>query len=383
MNEQAKRIEKQMVQLVLTQSFFATLLLRLKIEENNAPWNPTACTDGVHIYWNHDFIKGLTDGEVRALLVHEVMHPALGHLWRIGTRDMKKANIAADHAVNLFIQSINDEAKKLGHAEPLPLPKNGCCDKKYTGMGMEEIYNLLPEPKKQYVGFGEFTKPKAGNGDKDEKGQGQGNTEADWKVAVIQAANAAKLCGTQSAALDRLVNATAKPQVPWQRLLENFVSLTSDDDYDWQKFDRRYIDEGWYFPTVYSERVGELAIIVDTSGSIGDDILSQFTSEVQELMHSMKPSKLVVYYADTEICGTEEFECGDKIVFKAKGGGGTDFAKPLKEVKKRGIVPQCLIYLTDLYGTFPKTPPPFPVIWVVTPGGDKREVPFGDIARMI
>jgi len=376
MNEQAKRVEKQMVQLVLTQSFFATLLLRMKIEENNAPWNPTACTDGVRIYWNSGFIKGLTDGEIRALLVHEVMHPALGHLWRIGSRDLQKSNIAADHAVNLFIQSINEEAQKQGHQPPLPLPKNGCCDKKYVGMGMEEIYSLLPESKnKKYSGFGEFTKPAAG--------KDQSNTEADWKIAVVQAANAAKLCGNQSAALDRLVNDTTKPQVPWQRLLENFVSLSSDDDYDWLKFDRRYVDEGWYFPTVYSERVGELAVIIDTSGSIGEDTLSQFRSEVQELMHTMKPSKLVVFYADTEICATQEFESGDKIEFKAKGGGGTDFAKPLKEVKKRGIVPQCLIYLTDLYGTFPKEAPPFPLIWVVTPGGDKREVPFGEIARMV
>src|SRR6266478_2000334 len=109
MNEQAKRIEKQMVQIVLTQSFFATLLLRMKIEENNAA-GPTMCTDGEHIYWNADFVKSISDDEIRAVLVHEVLHPALGHLWRIGGRDMQKWNIATDFQINDFIEAVNEEA---------------------------------------------------------------------------------------------------------------------------------------------------------------------------------------------------------------------------------------------------------------------------------
>jgi predicted metal-dependent peptidase len=402
MNEQAKRIEKQMVQLVLTQSFFATLLLRMKIQQKPDDWflarglPTTMCTDGEHIDWSETFVKSLSDGEIRGLLVHEVMHPAMGHLWRIGKRDIRKFNKAADHAINLFIESVNKEAVAAGQPAPLPLPPGGCCDKKYEGMSAEEIYGLLPaEPKgnksgKGKGGYGEFTHPSAnGDGnsgqDGDKPGEGSGgNTEADWKIAVVQAANAAKLCGNTSACLERLVGAVVKPTVPWQSILERFVTAATADDYDWTRFDRRYIDEGWYFPDLYSDKVGELAIVIDTSGSIGDDTLNQFQSEVQELMSVMHPSKLVVYYADTEICATQEFECGDPVKFTPKGGGGTDFAKPLKAVAKRGNHPECLIYLTDLYGTFPTKAPPFPLIWVVTPDGDKRrDVPFGEVTRMI
>jgi predicted metal-dependent peptidase len=100
---------------------------------------------------------------------------------------------------------------------------------------------------------------------------------------VVQAANAAKLCGNTSACLDRLVGAVVKPTVPWQRILERFVNAATADDYDWTRFDRRYLDSGWYFPDLYSDKVGELAIVIDTSGSIGDDTLNQFQSEVQSL----------------------------------------------------------------------------------------------------
>jgi hypothetical protein len=69
MTDQAKRIEKQMVQLVLTQSFFATLLLRMKIEEKPDEWftaygmSPTMCTDDEHNRWSKNFDKFLTDGQ--------------------------------------------------------------------------------------------------------------------------------------------------------------------------------------------------------------------------------------------------------------------------------------------------------------------------------
>lgn len=41
------------------------------------------------------------------------------------------------------------------------------------------------------------------------------------------------------------------------------------------------------------------------------------------------------------------------------------------------------IYFTDGYGSFPKTPPETPVLWVVVPGGlESIRFPFGEVARM-
>ncbi len=42
----------------------------------------TAETDGKRIIWNPTFVAGLTDEELRFVLIHEVLHCAHGHLWR-------------------------------------------------------------------------------------------------------------------------------------------------------------------------------------------------------------------------------------------------------------------------------------------------------------
>ena len=48
------------------------------------------------------------------------------------------------------------------------------------------------------------------------------------------------------------------------------------------------------------------------------------------------------------------------------GGGGTDFRPVFEEIKKRGVQPQFLVYLTDGYGTYPDIAPDYPVLWLST-----------------
>jgi hypothetical protein len=46
---------------------------------------------------------------------------------------------------------------------------------------------------------------------------------------------------------------------------------------------------------------------------------------------------------------------------------------------ERGIVPQTLVFLTDLSGAFPKEVPPHPVLWAST---ESRVAPFGQVIPM-
>jgi len=57
------------------------------------------------------------------------------------------------------------------------------------------------------------------------------------------------------------------------------------------------------------------------------------------------------------------------------GGGGTSFVPPFDLLAEEGIVPACLVYFTDMYGSFPENPG-YPVIWCST-SADK-EAPFGE-----
>jgi predicted metal-dependent peptidase len=62
-----------------------------------------------------------------------------------------------------------------------------------------------------------------------------------------------------------------------------------------------------------------------------------------------------------------------------KGGGGTNFIPAFEKVEELGIRPDCLIFFTDGYGTFPTEPPPYPVVWVMT---TDIVAPFGETIKV-
>jgi predicted metal-dependent peptidase len=66
---------------------------------------------------------------------------------------------------------------------------------------------------------------------------------------------------------------------------------------------------------------------------------------------------------------------------RAVGGGGTCFEPAFRKLDELGIVPDCLVYLTDGYGSFPDHPPAYPVIWAIIPGG-RNSCPWGEVVKV-
>jgi len=69
------------------------------------------------------------------------------------------------------------------------------------------------------------------------------------------------------------------------------------------------------------------------------------------------------------------------VKLTAKGGGGTDFAPVFDYADKNLPDIQCLIYLTDLQGSFPEAEPSYPTMWISNSTTDTA--PFGQVVRMI
>jgi len=79
--------------------FFGILAISLPLVPDEH--TETAATDGARIYYNPAWFEQLRrqdDGYVMGVLAHEVMHPAMGHLWRRGERNAPKWNVAAPAA---------------------------------------------------------------------------------------------------------------------------------------------------------------------------------------------------------------------------------------------------------------------------------------------
>ncbi len=64
---------------------------------------------------------------------------------------------------------------------------------------------------------------------------------------------------------------------------------------------RRFISSNLYLPSMYSEGLGDVVIVIDTSGSISDTELIDFQSEVNCILEDTQPEKVYVLYCDTQV----------------------------------------------------------------------------------
>lgn len=189
----------------------------------------------------------------------------------------------------------------------------------------------------------------------------------------------AQACGRAPDGIDRQVEEARESAQDWRAILREFIAATSPTDYRWSPPNRRFIASGLYLPSIDRSGVGEIAIVVDTSGSIGAEELAQFAGEITAIHDEVKPERIYIVYCDAAVQSVEEFGPSDSIQLSPKGGGGTDFEPPFVWLKEQGIEPKCLIYLTDLCCRSYPEPPPYPVLWVTD---SRREAPFGETLRI-
>jgi predicted metal-dependent peptidase len=201
----------------------------------------------------------------------------------------------------------------------------------------------------------------------------------DWQIAVEQAENVAKLAGKLPAGVTRGLEAAKSARVDWRELLRRAWSETIPADYSWTRPNRRHVWAGLYLPGITSEGVGEIAIAVDRSGSINARQLGLFEAEVRSILAGQQPRLVHVLYFDTDVQKVETYQAGQPVKLAPIGSGGTDFRPCFYWLEERGITPQTLVFLTDLWGTFPSDAPPYPVLWAST---DNRTVPFGQVIPM-
>jgi predicted metal-dependent peptidase len=132
--------------------------------------------------------------------------------------------------------------------------------------------------------------------------------------------------------------------------------------------------------------MGPLAVVIDTSGSCDDTLVAQFGGELRGIFDDLSPARLTVLYADSRVAGREVFLPGDFVTLDPVGGGGTDFCPALAELEDEDDPPVAVVYLTDLYGTYPNAEPPFPVLWATTTNPDTLSEyyrpPWGEVVEI-
>ena len=375
-----KKIQVSRGQCLMDEPFIGTLLCRLIIKERNDI--PTMATEGKHIFYNREFVESLSLDDLKFVMMHEVYHCAFFHHTRRGYRDPKLWNIAGDYAINPIL--VNSGRRML---------ESGLYDKKYDGWSAEKIYDDILD-NAEIVEMAENMEGDCGGTgifvDASETEAGRAESEADWNQRIVAAVESAKMRGTVPGGFENYVKEFLDPKVPWHDKLRQYAIDQVRSDYNWTKPMKKMIAEGVYLPSEQPEDgINKAVVVKDTSGSITHypELLQQFGGEISSMLEEGLIEEMYVLDVDSEVQGVQLLTKEDTPLTElgVNGGGGTAFEPAFEWVEENNIYPSLFIYLTDMYGSFPDTPPNYPVIWVAydsSPEYYRDKCTFGDIIEV-
>lgn len=281
--------------------FYTTIMYALDIYISEDV--PTAATDGLFIKFNPVFLGSLDKDEQEFLLAHEIMHVCYEHALRVGERDWKKWNIANDHVINLELKDFN-----------MKMPKGGYADRKYKGMSSEDVYELLPDPPKDYEG------DLIPNPSKEAK-----ETIKDALIQAVMQAKMSNQVGNIPQSILRKVDDWLNPVLPWYTILQKYMNTKCKDDYSWSKKNMFIRDR--YLPSLYSEQVGDINFFIDGSCSVSDEMFSLQVNQIKWIKQNINPKNIKIVVFNTQIVDVFTFRADQKINVEFNARGGTDIGE--------------------------------------------------------
>ena len=334
------KISKARLLLLKEQPFFGSLAFEFPFIEDDSI--PTWATAGAEIFWNRDFTDPLTVEETAGLIVHELHHIVFLHCHAVkkASIDHQTANIAMDAV-------INDSVRR---DMTLALPDGGIDMPEYSGWLWEEAYkDLLQNPDKMPQssqgagGWGDGDVKEAASMSDSQKAEQEAHIKAAVGNALQQAKQKGK--GTGSGLMDSLIDSFRDPKVDWADYLHTTMVAKGGDEITWARPNRRHLHAGLYMPSTYSNTIGKVVALVDTSGSVDDDELTTFISELAAIHEEFKPSELHIVNCDWDIGKVDIFEPDDDLSsYTFTGRGGTNIQPALNYVKTLDDVERVIVF---------------------------------------
>ena len=346
--------------------FFARIVLNMESEEcvDKEAMPTMGVSQYGKLYWNPDFVNGLTLDELMGVLAHEAMHVATLSFQRKRFRDMQLWNIATDIAINQILvstgMSLPKEALVPDQSGIMHLPMANLTIN-VKNISAEKIYEFLEKEadkvKENYAPMDTHIE-----GDNDDEGnstgegKGSGASEANkqkWKQVFASAATYAKMRGKASGGLERLLGEILNPKLNWKDLLNQYITKELPFNYSMSRPNRRYNATGIYQPVTIKENL-ELVITVDVSGSIADEELLEFITEVCGVCTAFDQVKARILFWSTEVdkkgdTVIDRETATDLVRYKPYTTGGTTFSCVADYIEDEGINSQLFITLTDGY----------------------------------
>ena len=163
----------------------------------------------------------------------------------------------------------------------------------------------------------------------------------------------------------------------WKRVIERFVRKISYSNVSYSRPQKRLLHMGVAMPG-YTRGKAKIAVILDTSGSISDEMLSRFLGEVRKILRENDVGGYLIM-ADVSVQAVMGLsKVRDHV--SAVGRGGTSFVEAIERAESLGV--DGIIYFTDLMGEFPNKAPRIPVVWAVPRNEIGEKPPFGKVVTI-
>jgi predicted metal-dependent peptidase len=321
--------------------------------------------------------------ETATVLYHETCHLLRDHAGRceahgIGPENAMAWNVAAD-------AEINDDIETEGSAKwPFPPVTPKAMNQK-DGLFAEEYYASIPQKPISMIGAGHKSgRPQAGNG----KCGGASGSPQEWEEGAPPQAGGGKDAepgwteaegdairhkvaqdvrehvrsrGTVPEHLQRWAETILNPKVDWRKVLRSAIRHAMADiagmgNFTYQRPSRRASCVPKIVLPSLRQPIPNIALVLDTSGSMGDDELADVLSEVAGVLKQCgQKDGVQAIVCDAAIHSARRVFRAEQI--SLKGGGGTDMRLGLQAALERPVKPHAIIILTDGYTPWPDIEP--------------------------
>ena len=366
----------------------------------------TAYTDGINKVYCREYVAEYdNEAKLRGLVLHENLHVALKQIPRHRdlNHDHKMLNYAMDFVVNDVIK--NTEGTTGYTKEPIVLlPDGALYHPMFHNWSVRKVYEYLKQRKEELDKAdknGEQPQPCPQQNNSSTNGEDKDEIDVDEALrnmdkglddhvfADVEEMDAEQLkkledavdkalrqggmlAGRMGASIPRVIGELLETKVDWREVFREFVqsAMRGKDEYTWRKMSKPYLANNMYLPSMHSETMGELVVAIDTSGSIDNEQISEFASELASICETCNPDKVRVLWWDTKVHGEQVFEGNYTDIakmLKPKGGGGTHVGCVNDYIIKSSINAEVLVVFTDGYvESNPTWELTMPTMWFVT-----------------
>jgi predicted metal-dependent peptidase len=390
-------------------------------------------TNGVVIGYNPEAVLSMSILNNVFVIAHEIMHNLMCHSTRRSGRDPRLWNIAGDYCINSLLEKLkvgeiprNEDgtpncllddrydgsklsteavynmlsSKVKPEEAPKKKPKGGSKDEPETvpqegskqGTQPEKVEDLIGKQFKEeiektkmglvedYVPDDENTWEPRGPSDHNEPHKELPSSAQELEDMYTEARIHGEFAGEKQSGdggfdWEEIIALNTEEILSWEDALREYLTIKSKTKKNWMKPSNKWLQHGFWMPSKGGKSLDDIVIMIDESGSMGEDEIQAVFTNISELFEGgdVPLCKVaIIHFSGYDDIPDEHIEIvheGDMPEYSRRTNGGTDFEGAFKkavQLEERGMIqPSCYIMMTDMEDYYPEEPD-YPVLWMST-----------------